>query len=212
MKRALLFLGALCQITGFLAGCGTSPAEGLADSGEISADGGGTFLDGTTPQGSSDGATTPTPDGTTTSPPKDGAAARDATFPLDDSAPWYPSDGGGCGYMDAGLQLHVGTDIDLCMPKVACNAEVCPPDLADCVNDECVFRPGYSGVATLTQSWVTYYCELSQGGCRGVTQLQYPEITAQQIATSHGLLLCDQGDGGPDECVGVAASSAMQRR
>jgi hypothetical protein len=111
--------------------------------------------------------------------------------------------------MDAGTALHIAAGIDLCLPRVACTSEVCPPQLGTCVNDACVFKTGYSGVATLPEAWVTYYCDLSAGGCHGVTQIQYPEVTAQQIATAKGLPLCDQTDGGAGDCVGIAASPPM---
>jgi len=123
-----------------------------------------------------------------------------------DSAP--PSSGG-CGYMDSGSPLHVANGLDLCMPHVACTAETCPPTLGTCVNDGCVFNSGYAGVATLPEAWVTYYCELSAGGCHGVTQIEFPEVTAQAIATSMNLPVCDGLDGGTSECVGIAASPPM---
>ena len=165
-------------------GCGSASAEGVYGPGE-----GGT-------------------DATTSPPEEGGIVPSDAPAPPAEASP-APADGGGCGYLDAGVPLHVGANLDLCLPRVACNAETCPPQLADCVNDACVFRPGYRGVATFPEAWVTYYCDLSAGGCHGVTQLQYPEVTAQAIAAAKGLPLCDQADGGAGECVGIAASPAM---
>jgi len=132
-------------------------------------------------------------------------------YPLDAAIP--PSqgpvpDGGGCGYRSAGVPLHVADQIDLCLPPVACTSETCPPELGDCVNDQCVFHAGYLGVATLPEAWSTYYCQLSTGGCHGITQLEYPEVTAGKIATAKGYPLCDQASGG-GECVGIAAAPAM---
>ncbi len=208
MKRALLVLSALSLLL-LAPACGSSRADAVdgADGAPGAPVEGGAV--GDSPPGAPDDATVSTTDATT--PPGNGkeGGARDSSALPPDAGTWPPSDGGGCGYMDAGRQLHVATNIDLCIPKVACNAETCPPQLGTCENDVCVFQPGYSGVATFPQSWVTYYCELSQGGCRGVTQLEYPEVTAQQIATARGLALCDQVDGGTAECVGIAASSAM---
>ena len=111
--------------------------------------------------------------------------------------------------MDSGTPLHVADGLDLCMPHVACTSETCPPTLGACVNDSCVFNAGYTGVATLPEAWVTYYCELSAGGCHGITQIEYPEITAQKIATAMSLPVCDGTDGGTSECVGIAASPPM---
>ena len=175
-------------------GCGSSSAESVngPDDGGFdstttgpSAEAGAS--DGTVPPGAGDGK----------APPPDG------------SNPPLPVEGGGCGYEDAGVALHVAAGLDLCLPKVACNAETCPPQLGVCTNDVCVFNPGYHGVATFPEAWVTYYCDLSAGGCHGVTQIQFPEVTAQEIATAKGLALCDQADGGTAECVGIAASPAM---
>jgi hypothetical protein len=106
------------------------------------------------------------------------------------------------------VPLHVADNLDLCMPPVVCTSETCPPTLGDCVNGRCVFKTGYSGVQTLPEAWVTYYCELSTAGCHGVTQIEYPEVTAQKIATATGMPLCDQSSGS-GECVGIAASPAM---
>lgn len=207
MKRALLFLGVLSFLSMAVAGCGTAPADAVT---------GDAATEGPSPDGGSgDGGSSQGTGGNdaTTMGGRD-AAVTDASAPVYDGtfpdvATWTPPDGGACGYMDAGTVLHVGASIELCMPKTACNAETCPPDLADCVNDECVYKAGYRGVSTLAESWVTYYCQLSSGGCRGVTQLEYPEVTAQQIASARGIPLCDQTDGGSEECMGIAASSAM---
>ena len=139
----------------------------------------------------------------------DGAAGPDATSSLP-----TPAEAGPCGALESGTPLHVAQDLDLCMPKVACTAETCPPMLGDCVNDRCVFKSGYDGVATLPEAWVTYYCDLPTGGCHGITQIAYPEVTAAKIAAAVGLSLCaqsdagDAGGSGASECVGIAAAPA----
>lgn len=147
-------------------------------------------------------------DSTSTPAPEAGTGASDA-FVAPSDANADELDGGGCGYMDAGKAVHVAANIDVCLPKVACTAETCPPQLGQCVNDACVFQPGYLGVATFPEAWVTYYCDLAAGGCRGVTQLELPEVTAQQIATAKQLPVCALVDGGTPECVGIAASPPM---
>lgn len=120
-----------------------------------------------------------------------------------------PADGG-CGYEGLGRPIHVASGIDVCLPPVVCDPETCPPQLGDCADGGCVFHPGYLGIATFPEAWSTYYCNLSGGGCHGVTQDVYPEVTAQQIATARGLTLCDQApDGGTSECVGIAAAPPM---
>jgi hypothetical protein len=116
----------------------------------------------------------------------------------------------GCGYEGRGTPLHVATGIDVCLPPVVCDPETCPPQLGDCADGGCVFHSGYLGIATFPEAWSTYYCSLSGGGCHGVTQDVYPEVTARQIATSNGLSLCDQAaDGGSAACVGIAAAPPM---
>ena len=120
------------------------------------------------------------------------------------------SSDGGCGYLNEGTPLHVAAGIDVCLPPVVCDPETCPPQLGRCVNGACVFNAGYSGIATFPEAWSTYYCALSTGGCHGVTQLEFPEITAQQIAAARGLVLCDQADAGSTaECVGISAAPPM---
>ena len=105
--------------------------------------------------------------------------------------------------------LHVATGIDLCMPAVVCTSETCPPPLGSCVDGACVFDPGYAGVQTLPQAWVTYYCALESGGCHGVTQIEYPEVTAGEISSMMGIPVCDGSTATSGACVGIAASSAM---
>jgi hypothetical protein len=185
----------------FATACGSSgpPGQGEADLPDATAD--STTPPSTLPDGAPSDVSLPPTDAPT--------ATTDAPIvPYDASAP-VVSDGGACGYMDSGVALHVAANLDVCLPHVVCNAETCPPQLADCVNDACVFRAGYQGIATLPEAWVTYYCDLSSGGCHGITQVQYPEITAQQIATARGLPLCDQAVGGTSECVGISAAPAM---
>jgi len=168
-----------------LAGCGTSAAEGVTGGPDASSD-------ATMGSGAGDAGS-------------DAVSSSSSSDAGDSSTPASS----GCGYLDSGTALHVANALDLCMPHVACTAETCPPTLGSCVNDSCVFNAGYQGVATLPEAWVTYYCELSTGGCHGVTQIEYPEVTAQKIATSMSLPVCDGLDGGATECVGIAASPPM---
>jgi hypothetical protein len=204
-RRGVLGAFSFAALAALATACGTSASPGEGD-----------LADGAAP----DATTSTSPPGSDggTGAVDSAAPLHDATTgPLTDAPTTTPFDaftpvtpeGGSCGYMDAGVALHVATGLDVCLPHVACNAETCPPPLADCVNDACVFRAGYSGVATLPEAWVTYYCDLSAGGCRGITQVQYPEVTAQQIATARGLQLCDQATGGTAECVGISAAPAM---
>src|SRR5262249_42775727 len=97
--------------------------------------------------------------------------------------------------------------IDVCLPKVVCTSETCPPSLGKCVAGACVFSAGYQGLRTLPQAWATYYCTLSTGGCHGVTQLEFPEVTAGEIAKSLSLPLCEGSESTKGSCVGIAASS-----
>jgi hypothetical protein len=117
------------------------------------------------------------------------------------------SGGPSCGYQNQGTALHVAANIDLCMPSMVCDPETCPPPLGQCVGGRCVFGSGYQGVATLPQAWATYYCTLATGGCHGVTQIDFPEVTAQMIGTQLGHPLCDTQ--ASDKCIGIAASSPM---
>ena len=114
----------------------------------------------------------------------------------------------GCGWKGEGTPLHVGPNLDVCMPKVVCNAETCPPALGSCVNGACQYKPGYEGIATVPEAWATYYCTLSTGGCHGVTQVDFPEVTAAKIAKDKGLPLCE-GASGNGPCIGIAASNPM---
>ncbi len=107
-----------------------------------------------------------------------------------------------------GTPLAIGSHIAMCMPPVVCTSETCPPPLGECVDGTCVYRAGYRGIATLPEAWVTYYCSLPDGGCHGVTQLEFPEITASKVAQSLGAPLCGAVGAGT-KCVGIAASSPM---
>jgi hypothetical protein len=145
--------------------------------------------------------------------PAGDGGAEDATAPPDGGVGPIDDDAaiprGACGYEDSGVPLHVAAGLDLCLPRVACTAETCPPGAGQCAGaGGCVFSPGYQGVATLPEAWVTYYCDLTTGGCHGVGQVDYPEVTAQKIATAMGLPTCTQG-GGAAKCVGIAAAPPM---
>jgi hypothetical protein len=129
----------------------------------------------------------------------------DASGPAVDAA--APTDGG-CGYQNRGTVLHVADQIDLCLPPVVCTSETCPPALGTCVAGVCQHSPGYAALLTTPQVWSTYYCTLSTGGCHGVTQIEYPEVTAMRIATALALPLCE-GAAGSGRCVGIAASNPL---
>lgn len=106
--------------------------------------------------------------------------------------------------------LHVDAGIDLCMPQTVCNPETCPPQLGSCDGGACVFNPGYEGVRTFPEAWATYYCELSTGGCDGVTQLEPAATTATRVSQQFGIPLCESADAGPmGTCAGISASSPM---
>jgi hypothetical protein len=118
-----------------------------------------------------------------------------------------PGDGG-CGYKNTGRVLTVAKNIELCMPQTVCTTETCPPGLGDCKAGTCVFKAGYKGVETLPEAWATHYCDLSQGGCHGVTQIAFPEVNAAAIAKGLGLPICSAASSAT-KCVGIAASSPM---
>ena len=99
-------------------------------------------------------------------------------------------------------------DYKVCLPKTTCNSETCPPGLCTCINGVPVFNNGYEGIASYPKAMSTYYCELSSGGCHGVTQNRFPEVNAAEIADNFGLQLCDPSDAN-NNCVGIAASSPM---
>jgi hypothetical protein len=75
------------------------------------------------------------------------------------------------------------------------------------MNGRCVFGAGYQGIQTLPQAWATHYCALSTGGCHGVTQIDFPESTAQMVGAQLGKPVCDAQ--ASDQCVGIMASSPM---
>ncbi len=147
------------------------------------------------------------PDRTAASPD---VAVTDRPSATNDNATDTPdaSGDGGCGYQHRGTPLHVAEGLDLCMPPVVCNAETCPPTLGRCVDGACRFNAGYAGVLTTPEAWTTYYCTLSTGGCHGVTQIEYPEVTAMRVATGLGVPLCE-GATGSGRCVGIAASNPV---
>ncbi len=199
MRRALLAAGLLAALAVGATGCGHALAEGFES------EGGAVSVEGGLP---------PSGDGGASTDAKDAMATADGMGPpgLGDAGAYDGApgtDGGGCGYMDSGRPLHVAPNIDVCLPKVACTSETCPPQLGQCENDLCVFLPGYAGIATFPESWVTYYCDLTTQGCHGVTQVQFPEITAQEIATALSLPLCAANGGDAGECMGVAAAPPM---
>jgi hypothetical protein len=107
-----------------------------------------------------------------------------------------------------GTPLHVAANIDVCLPHVVCTSEVCPPTLGQCVNGVCQYKPGYSGLQTTPEAWTTYYCTLSTGGCHGVTQIDFPEVTAAKISTALSKPICESYTG-TGVCIGIAASSPM---
>ncbi|KAJ3381977.1 hypothetical protein HDU92_005010 [Lobulomyces angularis] len=115
--------------------------------------------------------------------------------------------GTSCGFNGKGTLLQISDSIQICSPPVHCNPETCPPQLGTCVDNVCIYKPGYKGLKTLPQAWATYYCDLLGGGCHGVTQSEFPEITAKKIANARKLPLCAEKVGG--KCVGIAASSPM---
>ncbi len=123
--------------------------------------------------------------------------------------PLPQGNGASCGYMNQGTALHVADNLDLCLPPVVCTAETCPPPLGQCQNGKCVFSGSYQGVQTLPQAWATHYCGLASGGCHGVTQIDYPEVTAQNIATQSGNPVCDGSTSATGTCIGIMASSPM---
>lgn len=68
---------------------------------------------------------------------------------------FVPSDapvGEACGWGNQGHLLHVAPGIDVCIPKVACNSETCPPGLGTCVQGACQLAAGYAGIATLPEA------------------------------------------------------------
>ncbi len=179
------------------AGCGGGGGSGGATPSDAAAMSDASVGGDSTPQ---DDVSTPPFEASTTPTALDGGG--------ESSTPSDAVTGPGCGWHGAGTPLHVTDGIDVCLPPVVCTSETCPPPLGQCVGGVCQFKPGYEGLRTVPQSWATYYCTLSTGGCHGVTQIEFPEVTAGKIASSMGLSLCEGGAAGAD-CVGIAASSPM---
>ncbi len=119
------------------------------------------------------------------------------------------SSGTGCGFKGEGERLEVTANIEICLPPVVCTSETCPPPLGDCVNGKCVFKGEYEGLLTLPEAWATHYCDLPGGGCHGVSQIAFPEVTAQKVAEALGYPLCSTAFAGDEKCVGITASSPM---
>jgi hypothetical protein len=113
-----------------------------------------------------------------------------------------------CGYKGMGHVLDVSAGVSLCIPPQACLPETCPPTVGSCVNDQCVFKPGYQGLQTLPEAWATHYCDLQSGACQGVHQLDTVLATAQAVAQKANLLLCKSSSAGA-KCVGIVASPPM---
>jgi len=102
-------------------------------------------------------------------------------------------------------------DYQICLPSTTCTAETCPPTLGTCSSNgvTCTFNNGYQGIATYPHAMSTYYCDLSAGGCHGVTQNNFPEVNAATIASNFGLQICEQSNATTTTCIGIAASSPM---
>jgi hypothetical protein len=113
-----------------------------------------------------------------------------------------------CGYKGMGHVLNVSAGISLCIPPQTCLPETCPPTVGSCVNDQCVFKPGYQGLQTLPEAWTTHYCDLQSGACQGVHQLDTVLSTAQAVAKKASLALCKSSAAGA-KCVGIVASPPM---
>lgn len=139
----------------------------------------------------------------------DAAASPDGA--VEDSPPFdaTPPDAplGACGWRGEGRALAVAPDVEVCLPKVVCNAETCPPQLGTCVAGACQYKAGYSGLQTLPEAWATYYCDLQAGGCHGVTQVHFAEETAATVAKNLALPTCYANGG--TKCVGIVASPPM---
>ncbi|MDJ0765476.1 MAG: hypothetical protein QNJ97_21020 [Myxococcota bacterium] len=119
------------------------------------------------------------------------------------------TEGEGCGYQGEGSVLMVAPTIEICLPKVVCTSETCPPGMGTCVDGRCVFADGYDGLKTLPSAWATHYCDLTTAACHGVTQFNYPEETAAMISAKLGYPLCAAAGPGDTTCIGIVASSPM---
>ena len=102
--------------------------------------------------------------------------------------------------------LEITPEIQVCLPPHMCNPETCPPTLGNCVADVCEYKNGYNGLATLPEAWATWYCEISTGGCQGVTSVEPVIKTAEKLAVLFNTTQCSTPKPG---CVGIAASSPM---
>ena len=194
--RVLLAAAAVAVLLPLAGACGsgkgTGGTAGASSSSGSSTSGGGT--------GGSTGASSSSGSSTSSSTSSSSGGSTSSSGAVADAGP-------GCGYMGQGTPLHVAATVDVCLPPVVCNAETCPPPLGQCVSGKCVFGSGYQGVETYPEAWATHYCALSTGGCHGVTQIDYPETTAQNIASAMGKTVCDTS--AADGCVGIMASSPM---
>jgi hypothetical protein len=131
---------------------------------------------------------------------------KDQGTPADVTTPVDAPTGASCGV--GGHVLHVADGIDVCMPPTVCTSETCPPPLGKCEKGVCTFLGSYRGLQTMPEAWATYYCTLSSGGCHGVTQQEFAEVTAGKIAKTLKMPLCEDATG-KGTCVGIAASSPM---
>jgi hypothetical protein len=113
-----------------------------------------------------------------------------------------------CGYKNQGHVLNVSADISLCIPPQICLPETCPPSVGTCVNDRCVYKDGYQGLATLPEAWATHYCDLEAGTCQGVHQFAPVLDTARALASKNALTLCG-ASAASAKCVGIVASPPM---
>jgi hypothetical protein len=113
-----------------------------------------------------------------------------------------------CGYKGQGHVLNVSANVSLCIPPQTCLPETCPPTVGSCVNDQCVFKPGYQGLETLPEAWTTQYCDLQSGACQGVHQFDTVLATARSVAAKASLSLCKSSAAGA-KCVGIVASPPM---
>lgn len=110
-----------------------------------------------------------------------------------------------CGYQSRGRVLQVASGVAVCLPPSTCNpSENCPRGLGDCVDDQCLPKPGYRGLATLPEAWATYYCDLATGGCDGSVLKPRPFELARALTAEYGPLCSASSPG--EACVGVAAA------
>lgn len=113
----------------------------------------------------------------------------------------------GCGYKGLGSTVQISDSVSVCLPPVVCNPATCPPGLGKCVNGQCQLIPPYQALKSYPHAYATYYCDLPGGGCHGVTQVEFPEVTAAKLSTLTGKPVCAEGKN--TDCVGIAASSPM---